>query len=77
MVRPRQFIEPGFGISKYLDFGARLFFNTVANIRCPYLARPLRKKQWLAELQDDQIQFEVIVSVWLNPLLTIASVPFP
>ena len=25
MVRPRQFIEPGLGVSTYLDFGARLF----------------------------------------------------
>ena len=25
MVRPRQFIEPGLGMSTYLDFGARLF----------------------------------------------------
>ena len=25
MVQPRQFIEPGFGVSTYLDFGARLF----------------------------------------------------
>ena len=25
MVRLRQFIEPGFGVSPYLDFGARLF----------------------------------------------------
>ena len=25
MVRSRQFIEPGLGVSTYLDFGARLF----------------------------------------------------
>ena len=25
MVRPRHFIEPGLGVSSYLDFGARLF----------------------------------------------------
>ena len=25
MVKPRQFIEPGLGVSKYFDFGARLF----------------------------------------------------
>ena len=25
MVPPRQFIEPGLGVSTYLDFGARLF----------------------------------------------------
>ena len=25
MARPRQFIEPGLGVSTYLDFGARLF----------------------------------------------------
>ena len=25
MVQPRQFIEPGLGVSTYLDFGARLF----------------------------------------------------
>ena len=24
MVRPRQFIDPGLGVSTYLDFGARL-----------------------------------------------------
>ena len=28
MVRPRQFNEPGLGVSTYLDFGARLFFLT-------------------------------------------------
>ena len=25
MVQPRQFIEPGLGLSTYFDFGARLF----------------------------------------------------
>ena len=25
LVRPRQFIEPGLGVSTYFDFGARLF----------------------------------------------------
>ena len=25
MVQPRHFIEPGLGVSSYLDFGARLF----------------------------------------------------
>ena len=30
MVRPRQFIEPGFGVSIYFDFNARLF-----STQCP------------------------------------------
>ena len=51
MVRLRQFIEPGLGVSTYLDFGARLFSTQWPPYGAHILQGLLVKSLFVNELQ--------------------------
>ena len=45
MVRPRQFIEPGLGVSTYFDFGAKLFSTQWPPYGANILQGPITNKK--------------------------------